>query len=157
MGLIAASGVLSPIAVVGSRIAYRVDGAGAGGLDRYVEWQNSLLEPEQIRRDLFVDASSQAGWNNPAAEAMACGVPLICTDIGGVRDFASDGETALLVPPGDVDALAAAILRAAGDDALRSRLAAAGLKAIARFDWDRSADRLVGILERALEREPAHV
>jgi len=103
--------------------------------------------------DLFVEASSQAGWNNPAAEAMACGVPLICTDIGGVQDFASDGTTALLVPPGDIDALAAAILRMAADAELRARLVSAGLASIARFDWDRSAERLIEILERALEHE----
>jgi glycosyltransferase involved in cell wall biosynthesis len=107
--------------------------------------------------DLFIEASSQAGWNNPAAEAMACRVPLVCTDIGGVRDFAIHERTALLVPPGDVPAMAAAILRMARDAGLRERLAAAGLERIARFDWDRSADQLVEILERALDREAAHV
>ncbi len=108
--------------------------------------------------DLFVEASDQAGWNNPAAEAMACGVPLICTDIGGVRDFARHEETALLVPPRDVKALAAAILRMASDADLRARLSAAGLQRIGRFDWDRSADRLLEILEASIRpAEAAHV
>ena len=107
--------------------------------------------------DLFIEASSQAGWNNPAAEALACRVPLVCTDIGGVRDFAVHEQTALLVPPGDVSALAAAILRMAQDAGLRERLAAAGLERIGRFDWDRSADQLVEILERSLQHEAAHV
>ncbi len=106
--------------------------------------------------DLFVEASHQAGWNNPAAEAMACGIPLVCTDIGGVRDFAEHERTALLAPPGDVPAIAEAILRMVGDDALRARLAGAGLERIERFDWDRSADRLIEILESALAREAAH-
>ncbi|NIL99633.1 MAG: glycosyltransferase [Acidobacteria bacterium] len=106
--------------------------------------------------DLFVEASHQAGWNNPAAEAMACGVPLVCTDIGGVRDFAVHERTALLAPPGDVPAIAAAIVRMVQDDALRGRLVAAGLESIDRFDWDRSADRLIEILERSLAREAAH-
>ena len=107
--------------------------------------------------DLFIEASSQAGWNNPAAEAMACRVPLICTDIGGVRDFAVHEQTALLVPPGDVPAMASAILRMAADAGLRERLAGAGLKSISRFDWEHSVDQLVEILERSLERETAHV
>lgn len=108
--------------------------------------------------DLFIEASHQAGWNNPAAEAMACGVPLVCTDIGGVHDFARHEETALLVPPGNVRAMAAAILRMAGDADLRARLATAGLASIGRFDWDRSADSLVAILEKSLRpRETAHV
>lgn len=100
--------------------------------------------------DLFIEASLQAGWNNPAAEAMACGVPLLCTDIGGVRDFARDEETALLVQPGDVRGLADAILRMAGDAGLRARLAARGLERISRFDWDQSAERLIAILEQSL-------
>ena len=107
--------------------------------------------------DLFIEASSQAGWNNPAAEALACRVPLICTDIGGVRDFAFHEQTALLVPPGDVPALAAAILRMAQDAGLRERLAAAGLETIGRFDWDRSADQLIEILEHSLAAEATHV
>lgn len=101
--------------------------------------------------DVFVEASTQAGWNNPAAEAMACGVPLVCTDIGGVRDFAVDGQTALLVRPGDVAALSAAILRLAGDANLRARLVERGLASIARFDWDRAAERLITLLAQALE------
>jgi len=107
--------------------------------------------------DLFIEASTQAGWNNPAAEAMACSVPLICTDIGGVRDFAFHERTALLVPSGDVQRLASSILRMAADAGLRERLAAAGLETIRRFDWDRSADRLVEILQRTLEREAVRV
>ena len=51
--------------------------------------------------DIFVEASWQAGWNNPVAEAMACKVPVVCTDIGGVKDFAFHEKTALLVPPED--------------------------------------------------------
>jgi len=102
--------------------------------------------------DMFVEASTQAGWNNPAAEAMASGVPLVCSNIGGVRDFAVHDETALLVPSGDVEGLSAAILRMAGDERLRRRLVSAGLEKIAVFDWDRSADRLVDLLRAALER-----
>lgn len=108
--------------------------------------------------DLFIEASRQAGWNNPAAEAMACGVPLVCTDIGGVRDFALHDETALLVPPDDPPALTAAILRMVSEAPLRERLVEAGLQRIASFDWDRSAERLVEILEGSLRgTEASHV
>jgi glycosyltransferase involved in cell wall biosynthesis len=44
------------LAFVGSRIDYRVEGSGTGGLARYVEWQNSVLDPQKIRRDLFVES-----------------------------------------------------------------------------------------------------
>lgn len=53
---VAALDSLPELSVVGSRIAYRPEGPGTGGLDAYVEWQNSLLEPDAIHRDLFVES-----------------------------------------------------------------------------------------------------
>jgi glycosyltransferase involved in cell wall biosynthesis len=53
---VAALDRLPDLSLVGCRIAYRPEGAGTGGLARYVAWQNSLLEPEAIRRDLFVES-----------------------------------------------------------------------------------------------------
>jgi glycosyltransferase involved in cell wall biosynthesis len=98
--------------------------------------------------DLFVDAQWHAGWNNPVIEAMACGTPVVCTDIGGVRDFAVHEKTALLVPPRDANALASSIVRMIDDDALRARLAAHALEVVARFDWDRAADGFLDLLYR---------
>jgi glycosyltransferase involved in cell wall biosynthesis len=98
--------------------------------------------------DLFVDAQWHAGWNNPVIEAMACGTPVVCTDIGGVRDFAFHDRTALLVPPHDPEALARAMARMIDDTALRERLAAAALAGIARFDWDKAADEFLDRLYR---------
>jgi len=100
--------------------------------------------------DLFVEASWQAGWNNPVVEAMACGVPVVCTAIGGVRDFALHERTALLVPPRDPEALAEAILRMVEDRALRERLREEALRTVRAFSWDESAARMEAIFERAL-------
>lgn len=102
--------------------------------------------------DLFVEASWQAGWNNPVVEAMACGVPVVCTDIGGVRDFAHHERTAWLVPPRDERAMARAIVRLAGDADLRRRLSARALREVRRFDWDASVERLERTLQQHLEQ-----
>jgi len=100
--------------------------------------------------DLFVDAQRYAGWNNPVVEAMACGVPVVCTNIGGVADFAFDGRTALLVAPDDPPALAHAIARMIDDRALRDRLATAAHAHVQRFRWDDAADGFLDLLARHL-------
>jgi glycosyltransferase involved in cell wall biosynthesis len=105
------------------------------------------------RADLFVDAQWYAGWNNPVAEAMACGTPVVCTDIGAVADFAVHEETALLVPVGDAGALAGAIRRAIEDPMLRDRLKSNALDKISQFDWERSADTLRDILRTHLSQD----
>jgi glycosyltransferase involved in cell wall biosynthesis len=98
--------------------------------------------------DLFVDAQWYAGWNNPVVEAMACGVPVVCSDIGGVGDFAFDDDTALLAPARDADAFAAAITRVIESPQLGNRLAARAREHVAGFDWDASASRFLDLLRR---------
>jgi glycosyltransferase involved in cell wall biosynthesis len=96
--------------------------------------------------DLFVDAQWHAGWNNPVVEAMACGTPVVCSDIGGVADFAFHERTALVVPPRDIDAFANAIVRMVESPELRATLAANALREVERFDWDAAADRFLALL-----------
>ncbi len=70
-------------------------------------------------------------------EAMTHGVPVIGSNVGGITDIVTDGETGLLVPPGDAEALAAAITRLKRDPALAVRLRAAGPRHVREsFAWD---------------------
>ncbi|MBK9473042.1 MAG: glycosyltransferase family 4 protein [bacterium] len=100
--------------------------------------------------DIFVDGQNSGGWNNPVAEAMACKVAVVCTRIGAVADFAFDEETALVVPPNDPEAMAAAILRLARDPNLRESLRESAYCRISQFDWDKSAAEFAEILESAM-------
>ena len=104
--------------------------------------------------DIFVDGRWHGGWNNPVAEAMACKVLVVCTDIGGVKDFAFNEKTALLVPVKNPEAMAASILRLIGNAKLRDTLRENAYNHIRQFDWDKSAERLEEIL--AAEIEMAH-
>ena len=64
---------------------------------------------------------------NKAYEALACGTPLVTSDTRASRELLADGENALLVPPGDPNALAEAVRRISQDAALAQRLSAGGL------------------------------
>jgi len=103
--------------------------------------------------NIFVEGSWQAGWNNPVAEAMACKIPVVCTDIGGVKDFAFHEKTALLLPPEDPQAMASAILRLIKDKKLRKILAENAYEHIKTFNWDESAERLEEILQLELDKK----
>jgi glycosyltransferase involved in cell wall biosynthesis len=103
--------------------------------------------------DVFADASrNSGGWNNPVAEAMACGVPVACTQNGQVEDFAFDGRTALLSPPNDARALADNILRLLDDGDLRERLSAEALRHIRTFRWEDAIDRFEALAEKYMAR-----
>ena len=85
-------------------------------------------------------------------EAMAAGRALIATETGGIREAVTDGEDALLVPKGDVDALAAALARVDADPALRERLGTAALARAASFSWSSLADRYLAVFARVTDR-----
>ena len=83
-----------------------------------------------------------------ALEAMAAGRPVIASNIGGLPDVVAHGETGLLVPPGDVAALAAAMRRLLADASLRERMGAAAAWRAAGF----RADRVVARIEQTYRR-----
>ncbi len=87
--------------------------------------ENRLLSIAYSAADLFVIPSLQDNLPNTAIEAMACGVPVIGFAAGGVKEIIRDGETGLLVPPGDSSALARAIAALLDDDAKRAGMSAA--------------------------------
>jgi glycosyltransferase involved in cell wall biosynthesis len=75
-------------------------------------------------------------------EAMAAGCPVVASDLPALREVIKDGETALLVPPGDAAALAAALERLGTDGGLRRRLGEAARREAAGHSWDARAARL---------------
>ena len=90
---------------------------------------------------VVVDPSLFQGFGLVGLEGMSCGAACVVTASGGVGEYAVDGENALVVPPRDSAALAAAILRLVEDAPLRERLGAAGVATARRFTWERTAAR----------------
>ncbi|HLF60095.1 MAG TPA: MSMEG_0565 family glycosyltransferase [Acidimicrobiia bacterium] len=89
--------------------------------------------------DAFLFPSVKEGWGLVAMEAMAVGLPLIASDIPVFREYLVDGESAILVPPGDHRGLAAAMRMVIDDQSVRDRLSAAGRDVAQRFTWARAA------------------
>jgi glycosyltransferase involved in cell wall biosynthesis len=86
-------------------------------------------------------------------EAQMHGKPVIASDSGGIPDVVAHAHTGLLVPPGDVDALADAILLLSSDGDLRRRLGSAGRDhAVTHFSWDAIIDQLVGLYAELASR-----
>jgi phosphatidyl-myo-inositol alpha-mannosyltransferase len=86
------------------------------------------------------------------AEAMAAGLPIVASDIDGYRDVARDGLEALLVSPGDVTALVAAVREVLDDTRLAASLGGAGAQRAREFDWDVVTARLVDVYRDVLAR-----
>ena len=79
------------------------------------------------------------GWGITVIEAGACGTPSVASDAPGLREALVDGETGLLVPHGDVEALAGAIRRLVGDSELRGRLGAGARRYAESLSWERTS------------------
>lgn len=97
--------------------------------------------------DLFVYPSLYEGFGFPVLEAMACGCPTITTNVSSIPEVA--GEGAMLVPPGDVPALASALGQIANDPEQKARLAEQGLIEAQRFSWTKTASQIVRLWEEA--------
>jgi glycosyltransferase involved in cell wall biosynthesis len=101
------------------------------------------------RADLFVLPSHHEGMPVSLIEAMAAGLPVVATNVGGIPDLVTDGENGLLVPPGQPTVLAEALARLMRDPGTRTRMGLAGRQmAIERHDLDASVPDLVMFHER---------
>lgn len=120
------------------------------------------LDPESVAHryraaTVAVNPSLADNMPNSLLEAMACGVPIVSTDVGGVPDLVAHEKTAILVPPGDASAMAQAILRVLDDAVLAQRLRGAGIAAAHAYTWDAVRPRLFAVYARLLQRAVADV
>jgi glycosyltransferase involved in cell wall biosynthesis len=107
-------------------------------LQSRVTLHGAVVKPQAAMQtfDVLVLPSEAEGFGLVLIEAMAMGVPVVATDVPGIRDVVRHGVNGLLVPVGQPEALAAAIRRAAETDSMRQRLIEAGLEEVRRrYDW----------------------
>jgi glycosyltransferase involved in cell wall biosynthesis len=117
----------------------------------------SLEEKVRLINEMHVvvNTSAKEGWGLTVTEANACGVPVVASDVPGLRDAVKAGETGLLYEYGNIRQLADEVLRLLRDEPLRQRLAADAKRYAATFNWDDCSERMLKLLEETVERRKA--
>lgn len=146
---------------------YRLSWAGVGPLDDAVRRRAAELQiedrvellgyvpfrPELLalyrRAHVFVHVSLSEGVPQVLVEALACGTPVVATDVGGVRSALDGGRAGVLVPPSDAEAAAAAVIRLSDDERLRAQLVARGLLLARERTLEAEAARVAAFLRSA--------
>lgn len=125
--------------------------------DMRIDWLGRLSETEKIERlraaTVFCAPSLRGeSFGVVLLEAMAARTAVVATSLPGYANVARADRDALLVPPGDASALAAALRRVIGDAELSARLVESGLSRAAEFSMSRLAERYEGLYEQVLRR-----
>jgi glycosyltransferase involved in cell wall biosynthesis len=132
------------------------------GVEQAVEWRgripNEAVPSLLADMDVFVMPSVAEAFGVSAVEAQAVGVPVVFSDLPGIREAVIDGVGGLAVPPADPAALAKAICRLLADESLRRRLGQGGRQTVCeRFDLDENVVRMETVYHRVLKRKACAV
>ena len=130
---------------------YGIPDEGWGARVRFLGWieQEDLPAIYSLAR-LYLYPSNLEAFPIPITEAMACGTPIVTSNVNGLEELA--GDAAVKVDPDDPAAIGAAVRRVVEDDELAARLSAAGLARSARFDWTSCAEKTLEVLRRVARR-----
>ena len=115
-----------------------------------VQFLGKMTQPEEVVAscDLFVLTSETESFGLAALEAMACGVPVVCTDGGGLPEVVEHGVSGLLNHVGDVRALAEAAMAILGDESVHARYRAGASLQARRFDLEQVLPRYESLYQQ---------
>lgn len=124
------------------------------GLGPYVQFAGPRPHAELVQwfsaADVSVLATRSEGWPNVLLESLACGTPVVASNVGGVPEIVRDGRDGFLVPATDTAALTDALRRALGAAWDRDAL----VRRARRFDWNETVEQALDELNRALKAHP---
>jgi glycosyltransferase involved in cell wall biosynthesis len=126
------------------------------GIAGRVHFHGYVADPARIlsRAQLFVLSTRSEAFPRSILEAMRAGLPVVASDVGGVRESVADGLNGTLTQPHDVGALAAALTRLLADPHLRREMGRSGRAAYeSRFRFDQMLDRTVGVYNKLIGQE----
>lgn len=124
------------------------------GISDATTFTGQVSDTEKVRllnqMTLSVNCSAKEGWGLTVIEANACGVPVVASDVPGLRDAVLDEKTGLLYEYGNIEQLAQKMLLLLRDTQLRQRLAREALRWAQSFRWEDSAEKMLKVLEQAI-------
>lgn len=122
------------------------------GVYKKIHFSGWLSQDEIIKKyqeaDLFVLPSLDEGMPNCILEAMACGLPIVATDVSGSRELIHSGKNGILVPPMDSKALAKAIQKCLNDEFLKNQMKKIGQILVSRYSWEKVAEEYLKICQK---------
>ena len=124
------------------------------GIGNRVQWQaavpQSRLADYFRAADIYVMPSHHESFGLAALEAMACGTPVVATEVGGLKELVQDGRTGRLVPSNRPEELTRALAELLGDAALRTRLGLAARERARQFSWEQSARQQLDVYRKVV-------
>jgi glycosyltransferase involved in cell wall biosynthesis len=141
------------------RLTAVVEDLGLRGCVEWVGRRDQVAVRQALwESDLFLHASLSEGLANVVLEAMACSLPVVCADSGGMREAIDDEETGFLVAPRDVEAMAGRLLKLSRDDKLRERMGLSGRRRVLeRFNLITRDFEFNELYEKAIRRHSGHI
>jgi len=125
------------------------------GLDKIVNFHGFIPRGDKLWKivdssDIFVLPSYTEGLPRAVFEAMARGVPVVCTKVGGIPEIIKDGINGLLVKPADITGLKNAIIKLIENSKLRIRLIENGYKTVRCLTFERQGKKMIELIQRNL-------
>jgi len=130
----------------------------AAGGDPDITFVGSVLDARPsyyAHSAMYACPTTKASFGITLLESMACETPVICSDILGFRDVVKNGREALMVPCGDQNALADAMVNLLDDETLRVRLGKTGRREAEQYSWPRVTERVLDLYDEILARKSA--
>ncbi len=123
------------------------------------QFKYELLHPENDielanyykQGDIYLHASWSEGFGLPPLEAMACGLAVVATDSGGIKEYLCDGENCILAPPKEPKLLAKAIKSMMDGKEQRTRFRKRAKEIVMEYSWQRIGDKFEGALSDVIE------
>jgi len=133
------------------RLKKQVENLGLADNVRFLGWRPDVDEIMGCF-DIFVLPSLNEGMGRVLVEAMAAGLPIVASRVGGIPDLVKDGENGLLVPPADTSALEKAISSLLHDGARRKRMGKAGKKMCGPYSAEAMVEQIDVLYTELLEK-----